>query len=332
MPTHTRTLLTVTVLLMTACTTHDTLRTPQAVISLPGGKDGLDLDDMVYSAALQRVIVPAGRTGDVDLIDPATHKVTVIPGAADGADVTSASYGLGFVFAGDRTGRRLLVIDGKSKAVRERVRLAAQPDYVRYVPSRDEVWVTEPKAQRIEVFHVRTDAVPLLVKTADLTVAGGPESLAVDGQQGVAYTNLWSGTTVAIDLVAQRIVGRWTNTCRGSRGLALAPAAGVLFVGCKEGKVVSLDTAHGGQVIASAPAGSGVDIIAYDADTHRLFVPGARSETLTIFNVAPSGQLQATAAYRTAARAHCVVSDDSGTAYVCDPRRGRLLVITDNGR
>jgi hypothetical protein len=31
----------------------------------------------------------------------------------------------------------------------------------------------------------------------------------------------------------------------------------------------------------------------------------------------------------TAEDAHCVTTDDSGHAYVCDPKRGALLVIVD---
>jgi hypothetical protein len=39
-------------------------------IQLPGGESGIGLDDLRYSRKLGRVLVPAGRTGNLDLIDP----------------------------------------------------------------------------------------------------------------------------------------------------------------------------------------------------------------------------------------------------------------------
>src|SRR5262245_36748624 len=46
--------------------------------SLPGGDKGIGFDDLRYSPALHRVLVPAGRTGTLDLVDPDTMNVTSI--------------------------------------------------------------------------------------------------------------------------------------------------------------------------------------------------------------------------------------------------------------
>src|SRR4051812_16680957 len=43
-----------------------------APIALPGGPPGIGFDDLRFSAALGGVLVPAGRSGNVDLIDPAS--------------------------------------------------------------------------------------------------------------------------------------------------------------------------------------------------------------------------------------------------------------------
>ena len=45
-------------------------------IDLPDGAPGIGFDDLRYSARLHRVLVPAGRSGRVDLIDPDTLAVT----------------------------------------------------------------------------------------------------------------------------------------------------------------------------------------------------------------------------------------------------------------
>ncbi|HEX9103415.1 MAG TPA: hypothetical protein VF997_14485, partial [Polyangia bacterium] len=51
---------------------------PVKPLPLPDGKGGIGFDDLRYDAALGRLLIPAGRTGNVDLIDPATGAVTPI--------------------------------------------------------------------------------------------------------------------------------------------------------------------------------------------------------------------------------------------------------------
>jgi hypothetical protein len=48
-----------------------------------------------------------------------------------------------------------------------------------------------------------------------------------------------------------------------------------------------------------------------------------------ILAVSPRDGLTVLGTFPTAASAHCVVSDRNGTAYVCDPTKGRLLAIRD---
>jgi hypothetical protein len=72
-----------------------------------------------------------------------------------GQGVTSADAGHGLLFATDRDAKKLSLIDPKSRSIVATSRLASGPDYVRFVAANDEIWVTEPGAQRIEssLFH-----------------------------------------------------------------------------------------------------------------------------------------------------------------------------------
>ena len=45
---------------------------------------------------------------------------------------------------------------------------------------------------------------------------GGPESLVIDSSRERAYTHLWSGSTLAIDLKKRKILETWPNKCGGS--------------------------------------------------------------------------------------------------------------------
>src|SRR3954467_734812 len=86
---------------------------------LPGGEGGIGLDDLAFPPGLRQVVVPAGRTGRIVLIDPKTRKAREIAGfkssppgnGAHDAGPTSADEGKGYLFAVDRTSKRLEVID-----------------------------------------------------------------------------------------------------------------------------------------------------------------------------------------------------------------------------
>ncbi|HTA21752.1 MAG TPA: hypothetical protein VK989_20805, partial [Polyangia bacterium] len=50
-----------------------------AAVALPGGPP-VGMDYLAYDAATDRVWVPAGNTGSVDVVDAATGKVTTLRG------------------------------------------------------------------------------------------------------------------------------------------------------------------------------------------------------------------------------------------------------------
>jgi len=93
------------------------------------------------------------------------------------------------------------------------------------------------------------------------SVAIAYDQKGIDAAGGRAYTHLWTGTSVAIDLRSRAIAAKWPNGCEGSRGIAYDARSHFLFAGCAEGKAVVMDAAHGGKVLATASSGAGVDII-----------------------------------------------------------------------
>jgi hypothetical protein len=319
--------------LATTAVAKPELASPVA-LALPGGDGGIGFDDLMWSPALHRVLAPAGRTGNLDLIDPKSKAIDAIAGftsskeatAGHGAGTTSADAGGGFVFASDRGKAEVAIVDPAAKKIVGTSKLAGGPDYVRWVEPLAEVWVTEPGKKQIEYFKLDHGK---LARAGAIDVAGGPESLVVDATRKRAYTHTWEDKTVAIDLGKHAEVARWSNGCTGSRGIALDEARALLFVGCDEGKATVLDLAHDGKRVASADTGKGVDIIAYDAKLAHLYVPGGDSATLTILAVGAGGKLDVLGSVATADDAHCVAVDDAGHAYICDPKHGALLVVTD---
>jgi DNA-binding beta-propeller fold protein YncE len=306
-------------------------------LALPGGEGGIGFDDLRFSRELHRVIVPAGRTGRVDLVAPGTGALESIEAfqatasRARGHEVgtTSADAGGGTVFAIDRTTRTLAALDPRTRSVVARTKLAGGPDYVRWVEGAGEVWVTEPDRETVETFRFEPGPKPALSGTGAIAVPGGPESLVVDPASSRAYTNTFRDATVAIDTRSHAVVGRWANGCAGARGIALDAARGLVFVGCAEGKAVALDVAHGGKVVGEAKTGKGVDAIEFGAERSHLYVPAAGPGTLSILRVDASGALEPLEPVLAAPGAHCVAVDDQANVYVCDPGRGGLLVVRD---
>ncbi|HZE88449.1 MAG TPA: hypothetical protein VE404_02820 [Verrucomicrobiae bacterium] len=302
---------------------------------LPGASGSIGFDDLAFVPKLKRVVIPAGRAGSLYLIDPATKAADPVTGfsaeapgkTGHGEGVTSADFGRGLLFTTDRTTKKLDVVDPFSKKIVSSAPLSGGPDYVRWVEKTEELWVTEPEDDRIEIFSLPAGAAPVPEHKAFLKVPGGPESLVIDGDH--AYTNLWEDATIALDVKERSIAGHWPNGCKGSRGLALDAKRGFLFVGCAEGRAAVLDARHGGKLLDATSAGDGVDIISFDPGLSHLYFPGGKSATMAILGVADSGKLSLLGTVKTAEGSHCVVADDQHQAWVCDPKAGGLLLVAD---
>jgi hypothetical protein len=307
------------------------------IVAIPGGRHGLGFDDISYSAAIGRAVIPSAATGAINLIDPATlaiETIAVFPPAPSargghGDGVTSADVGRGYIFATDRTSMKLGIIDASSRKMVAAAALAGGPDYVRYVAPRREVWVTGPRQHRIEIFSLAQNMTPM--HTAFIDVTGGPESLIVDAAAGRAYANLWTDSTLAIDLKKRNIAARWKNGCKGSRGLAFDATRNFLFVGCSEGKLEVLDS-QSGKNLGEASSGDGVDIIAFNPKLSHLYLPGVRSATMATIELSATGTAKVLGKVTTAKGAHCAAADEANHVYVCDPYGGRILVFTDTSR
>jgi hypothetical protein len=306
-------------------------------IPFPGGEGGIGFDDLGFAPSVQRVLVPGGRTGKLMLIDPETRRTEIISGFTQGAEyggghgqgITSADEGRGVIFVSDRSAKRLNVVNEQSGQVVATAPLGAGPDYVRFVAESNEVWVTEPRAQGIEIFSLPASGTPRPIHSGFIEVRGGPEALVISHQQKRAYTNLWSDTSVVIDLKSRKVISRWPNRCKGSRGLALDAGHGFLFVGCEEGKVSILGTADGKQ-LGEASSGAGVDIIAYNPELAHLYLPGGESATMATIGISRDGNASVLGMVSTASDSHCVTTDGRDQAYVCDPGHGRILVFKDS--
>ncbi len=323
---------------LSACTkAHDGspahLATDRA--ELPEGSPGIGFDDLRYSSALYRVLVPSGRSGRVNLIEPDTLAVTSIAGFSSRPDYsgghddgpTSVEEAQGKLYVTDRTSQTLVRVDPARSAILGSTKLRAEPDYVRFVAATNELWVTEPNAAQLEIFALGSDGTPTSVAT--IAVENGPESLVTDAVRGRAYTHRWQKTTVAIDVKTRSIVAEWPNGCAASRGIELDESRGWLFSGCNEGTATVLDVASDGKTLSALKAGSGFDVIGYSAKLGHLYLAGGACSCLVMLGVNAKGELSLLEDTSAPATTHCATADDAGHAWVCDPAGGRMLRIAD---
>jgi hypothetical protein len=313
-----------------------------APVPMPGGSGGIGFDDLRFSATLSMLLVPAGRTGDLDLVDPSSEGVVSVTGFSseptyggeDTFGVTSADEGNALVYAVDRTSKMLAVVDPKGRTILAQTTLAATPGYVRYVAPTNEVWVTEPAMQQVEIFTLGTSPSTAPAHAATIGVGGGPESLEIyvppgapdAGKRAYAYTNT-SSATVEIDVAARSVSASWPNGCATSRGIAVDSANGWVMVACEEGMVVVLSTQ--GATLGTATVGAGLDQIAYDPQTLRLYVPSPTAAAMSVVSLGTNGAPKVLGSVLTRNDTHCAVTNGGGSVYVCAPSEGAILFIQD---
>ncbi|HYP99565.1 MAG TPA: hypothetical protein VER96_12915 [Polyangiaceae bacterium] len=305
-------------------------------VELPDGSPGIGFDDLRYSSTLHRVLVPSGRSGRLNLIDPDTLAVTSITGFSSTPDysgghddgATSVDEASGMLYVTDRTTRSLETVDPVAQQIVGSVALASGPDYVRFVEATNELWVTEPGADQIEILAIGSDG--SVTASGTVVVDNGPESLVIDEARGRAYAHRWQKSTVAIDLKTRAIVAEWANGCASSRGIALDSAQGWLFSGCSEGTTAVLDIANDGRILSTLERGSAIDVIGYSPTLGHLYLAGSACSCSIIAGVNNQGQLSFLEREAAPSSTHCATADDIGHAWVCDPDGGKILRVDDH--
>jgi DNA-binding beta-propeller fold protein YncE len=306
-------------------------------VSLPNGSVGIGFDDLRYSTALHRVVVPAGRTGTLYLVDPAMLTVAGVGGFRSTSDFsgghddgpTSVDEGFGFLFVTDRTSGSVSVVDPGGLDIVGTAQLASRPDYVRFVAPTGELWVTEPNQQQIEILSLGDSRPPMPTPVGSIAIDNGPESLVIDATRGKAYTHRWQASTVEVDLASRAITAVWPNGCASSRGIALDERRGLLFIACLEGTTSVLDVDHGGKIISTVAQGSGFDVIGYNPALAHLYLAGSACQCLVTLGVAADGALSFLGRLDAPPDAHCATYDDIGHAWVCAPDTGEVIRIAD---
>jgi hypothetical protein len=168
---------------------------------------------------------------------------------------------------------------------------------------------------------------PVPTSSGTISIPGGAQGLVIDAARHRAYTQLWHGGVVEIDLMSRAVVEKLDNGCADSRGLALDETRGFLFCACYDGTTTSLDVGFDGHIVSRLDRGVAPDNIGYNPTLGRLYLVGGGY--LTMASVSTDGTLSFVAKRETTDSAHSVVADDDARAWVASPEDGTLYRIAD---
>ena len=317
------------VLLLAGCSSGADEQVPPGalVVDLPGAAKQIDFDDIVYSQRLNRIIVPARGSG-LYLVDPDSGEATRVLDTP----AASADEGGGLLLLADRDGRKISIADPAGGRVLSSTATSAPPDYIRYVPTTQELWVTEPRADPnpgIEIFALTTGQEPALHKTGFVDVPGGPEGLELSASRHTAYTHGGSDL-VAIDLPERQVTGRWATGCAGTHGFPrVDDQRGVVLASCAEDGAVTLLDLEDGHQLGQYRVGGGESLPGFSARSGHFYVRSDPGTTLATLQSSGTG-LAEVATVRVPKVGHCLTADDRGRYWTCDANNGRLLRFEDN--
>ena len=275
-------------------------------------------DDLRYSPELKKVVAAPHGTGQISLVDPDSLAVQTLPAPRG---VYSADASATMVYAADRGSDQILAIDIASGMTVAAQGMPGAPDYVRFSPTTNEVWVSLPGTNRLEILDAAS-----LAATGSVTLPGPPEGLTFDG--GFAYTNA-GGRVLAVDVTRRLVTGEWNTGCGFSHGFPqVDPQYQLAFGGCFSNGGVGVVTMRG-ELRAGFEAGGGEAIVAYDPVRHHLYVRGDPGATLDLLATCRNGQLGVLAKIDIPNNGHGASADDRGHVWVADATTGGVLRVTD---
>jgi DNA-binding beta-propeller fold protein YncE len=275
-------------------------------------------DDLRYSPELKKVVAAPTGTGQIYLIDPDSLAVQMVPAPRG---VYSADASAATVYAADRGSDQIVAIDIASATTVAAQPMPGTPDYVRFSPMTNEVWVSLPGTNQLEILDATS-----LAAIGSITVPAPPEGLTLDGQR--AYTNA-NGRVLAIDVARRIVIAEWEDGCGFSHGFPqVDDLYGLAFGGCFSNGGVGVVTMQG-KLRAGFEAGGGEAIVAYDPLRHHLYVRGDPGDTLDILATCSTGDLGVLAKVSIPPQGHGASADDLGHVWVADATTGGVLRITD---
>jgi DNA-binding beta-propeller fold protein YncE len=202
------------------------------------------------------------------------HVIGDIPGIQGVHGIAIApEFGRGFITEDEAN--RITIFDLRTLSKIKTAKTGNSPDGIIYDSSSKKVFVFSGDG-KVTAVNAATGEV-----AGSAELAGSPEFAASDGR-GHIYNNLEDkNEVVQIDSESLRILNRWSLAPGESpSGMTIDPVHRRLFVGCRNRKLVVMDS-DTGKVVTTVAIGDGVDANRFDPETNLIFSSNGDG-TLTI--------------------------------------------------
>jgi DNA-binding beta-propeller fold protein YncE len=171
----------------------------------------------------------------------------------------------------------LKIFDGKTYALLSKVKLLEDADSIGFDPTTKYLYIDNGGGDVHQTYS--------MVSVVDTTEGKKLADIKIDGETLEAMTleksgpkiylnNRAKGQVAVIDREKRELVASWPVTkCKPNVAIAFDEADHRLFVACRDGQLVVLDT-EAGKELAVLPITKGADDAAYDAASKRVYAAG----------------------------------------------------------
>jgi DNA-binding beta-propeller fold protein YncE len=194
-------------------------------------------------------------------------------------------------------------LDGSSGTRIATVR-AGDVDGLAYDPVTQRVFVSDESGGRVTVIDARTNR-----RLGAIALGGEAGNTQYDSVSRHMFVGVQTRNELAeIDPSTLKVIRRFElQGCQSSHSVSIDAGGRAAYIGCQQNvRLVRLDL-QSGRVTASGPVGIGVDVLAFDASRHRLYV-ASESGIVSVYDVANGGLTRIAQAFL-ALHAHVVAVD-----------------------
>ena len=162
---------------------------------------------------------------------------------------------------------RMVIVSRKTLRVLGTVPVPQNTDLIAYNPNTDRVYESDDEAGQAWVINPMTRKIVATVKYD----GSGVEDLAFDPDYHYLYQAIKGTNMIAqVDPASNQVLHQWPLAPdTGPHGIAIVPDSNGLLVACA-GKLVLMDRTNG-NILSRADIPEGVDEIAYDPGTHKVY-------------------------------------------------------------
>lgn len=180
------------------------------------------------------------------------------------------------------------IYDGKTYQLSGVAKLKVDSDSIGYDPATHNLYVVNGGGDAHEPFSMLSVVNTTSgMKVADIKIDGDTlEAMAIDHSSSLLYVNNPAKSQVdVVNRQKRSVIADWPVT-KGQRNVAMAfdPSSHRLFVACRNGDLVVLDS-DTGKELQALPIGKGVDDLIFDPATKRIYAAcGAAGGAIAVYH------------------------------------------------